>query len=66
MAEEPNWRTSSYTTHESCVEVADNDPYLVRIRDTKARTLGEVTVQPVAWKAFVDFCKAALGLLPQR
>ncbi|MDI3402585.1 DUF397 domain-containing protein [Streptomyces cavernicola] len=61
MAETPNWRTSSYTHTDSCVEVADNDPRRVRIRDTKTRTRGEVTVPPVAWQTFVEFCKAALG-----
>lgn len=53
----PNWRTSSYTGTENCVEVADNDPTEVRVRDTKARGRGTLTVQPTAWTAFVQFTK---------
>ncbi|MFF9101582.1 DUF397 domain-containing protein [Streptomyces rubrogriseus] len=31
----PNWRTSSYTETQNCVEVADNDPEHVLVRDTR-------------------------------
>jgi hypothetical protein len=53
----PNWRTSSYTGTENCIEVADNDPTEVMVRDTKARDRGTLTVQPMAWTAFVEFTK---------
>ncbi|GAA2628512.1 DUF397 domain-containing protein [Streptomyces vastus] len=54
---EPNWRTSSYTRSDSCVEVADNDPEKVMIRDTKDRSRGNLSVQPAAWAEFVEFSK---------
>ena len=53
----PNWRTSSYTGTENCVEVADNDPTKVTMRDTKACSRGIMAVQPAAWAAFVEFAK---------
>jgi hypothetical protein len=34
---DPNWRTSSYTKSDSCVEVADNDPAAVLVQDSKNR-----------------------------
>ncbi|PNG93432.1 DUF397 domain-containing protein [Streptomyces malaysiensis] len=57
MPESPNWRTSSYTRSDSCVEVADNDPNKVMVRDTKARHRGIVAVQRAAWRAFVEYVK---------
>lgn len=53
----PNWHTSSYTGTENCVEVADNEPTKVMVRDTKARSCGVVAVQPTAWTAFVEYAK---------
>ncbi|MFF7736067.1 DUF397 domain-containing protein [Streptomyces sp. NPDC007984] len=53
----PNWRTSSYTGTESCVEVAYNDPKHVIVRDTKARNRGTLAVQRTAWTAFVEYAK---------
>ncbi|MFE5124992.1 MULTISPECIES: DUF397 domain-containing protein [Streptomyces] len=57
MHESPNWRTSSYTRSDSCVEVADNDPKKVMVRDTKARDRGIMAVQRAAWTAFVEYVK---------
>ena len=57
MPESPNWRTSSYTRSDSCVEVADNDPKKVMVRDTKARHRGTMAVRRVAWTAFVEYVK---------
>lgn len=57
MTEIPNWRISSYTKSDSCVEVADNDPVSVLVRDTKDRNRGTMAVNPVAWREFVDFSK---------
>jgi hypothetical protein len=51
----PNWRTSSYTGTENCVEVADNEPTKVMVRDTKARSRGVMAVEPAAWVTFVEF-----------
>lgn len=53
----PNWRTSSYTETQNCVEVADNDPQKVVVRDTKARNRGTIEVQPATWTAFVEHAK---------
>jgi hypothetical protein len=53
----PNWRTSTYTGTENCVEVADNEPAHVMIRDTKDRSCGTLAVQPTAWAAFVELAK---------
>lgn len=55
----PNWRTSSYTGTENCVEVADNDPQHVMVRDTKARSRGVLAVQRDSWTAFVGYAKEA-------
>ncbi|MFD7227716.1 DUF397 domain-containing protein [Streptomyces sp. NPDC059881] len=53
--EVPNWRTSSYTRSDSCVEVADNDPTNVLVRDTKDRDGGTLSFPPSSWSAFVKF-----------
>ena len=53
----PNWRTSTYTGTENCVEVADNEPTKVMVRDTKERSRGTMAVQPITWVAFVGFAK---------
>ncbi|MFF7477094.1 DUF397 domain-containing protein [Streptomyces sp. NPDC008092] len=57
MTIEPNWRTSTYTKSDSCVEVADNDRQRLVIRDTKDRGRGVVTVRPATWSCFVEFTK---------
>ncbi|MFD9030339.1 DUF397 domain-containing protein [Streptomyces sp. NPDC059567] len=56
----PNWHTSTYSgaDNDACVEVADNAPGVVRVRDTKDRTKGEVTATPAAWDAFTAFARA--------
>lgn len=53
----PNWRTSSYTETQNCVEVADNDPTTVMIRDTKARSRGTIEVQRATWTTFVEHAR---------
>ncbi|WP_328549670.1 DUF397 domain-containing protein [Streptomyces sp. NBC_00366] len=57
MTIEPNWRTSTYTKSDSCVEVADNDPTVVRVRDTKNRQQGHMNLRPASWTRFVEFTK---------
>ncbi|MFC9393036.1 DUF397 domain-containing protein [Streptomyces sp. NPDC057027] len=54
------WRKSSYSNGDGgeCVEVADNTPGLVPVRDSK-RPDGPVLVVPVAaWAPFVEAVKA--------
>ncbi|MET9567196.1 DUF397 domain-containing protein [Streptomyces tauricus] len=50
----PNWRTSSYTETQNCVEVADNDLTIVMVRDTKARGRGTIQFHRTTWAAFVE------------
>ncbi|MFD9569757.1 DUF397 domain-containing protein [Streptomyces sp. NPDC059982] len=59
MSEKLNWRTSSYTGTETCVEVADDAPAGVMVRDSKNRNRGAVTVHPAAWRAFVASTKGS-------
>ncbi|MFF0556410.1 DUF397 domain-containing protein [Streptomyces sp. NPDC004266] len=54
------WRKSSYSNGDGgeCVEVADNTPGLVPVRDSK-RPDGPVLVVPAAaWVSFVEAVKA--------
>ena len=41
----------------ACVEVADNLPGVVLVRDTKDRDGGTLTFAPAAWSAFVERAK---------
>ncbi|MFK3983325.1 DUF397 domain-containing protein [Micromonospora sp. NPDC050397] len=49
------WRksTRSGTNGGACVEVADNLPGRVLVRDTKDRDGGTLSFGPEAWRAFV-------------
>ncbi|MFI6723690.1 DUF397 domain-containing protein [Streptomyces atratus] len=58
MPEAPNWRTSTYTSHENCVEVADNQPNTVMVRDSKNQDLATLFIPPGPWSAFVEFSKS--------
>jgi hypothetical protein len=51
----PNWRTSSYTGTENCIEVADSDPRAVMVRDTKDRDGGTLAFPLSSWMPFVEF-----------
>nr|WP_239009953.1 DUF397 domain-containing protein [Streptomyces sp. 769] len=51
---EPNWHTSSYTKNENCVEVADNNPSVIKVRDSKRRTGPVIDVAPTVWGAFLE------------
>ncbi|MDV5147984.1 DUF397 domain-containing protein [Streptomyces sp. SBC-4] len=56
---EPNWHKSTYSgSNDDCVEVADNAPSVVRVRDTKDHAQGEFTATPAAWAAFTAFARA--------
>ncbi|WP_028182632.1 DUF397 domain-containing protein [Salinispora arenicola] len=49
--------TRSGSNGGSCVEVADNLPSVVLVRDTKDRDGGTLQFNPTVWQAFVDFAK---------
>jgi hypothetical protein len=55
----PQWRKSTRSGGNggSCVEVADNLPGVVLVRDTKDRDGGTLHIEPTAWRAFVGFAK---------
>ncbi|MCO1598697.1 DUF397 domain-containing protein [Micromonospora sp. RHAY321] len=49
------WRTATRSSNNGgdCVEVADNLPGLVLVRDSKDRDGGTLTFVPAAWASFV-------------
>ncbi|NGM12128.1 DUF397 domain-containing protein [Verrucosispora sioxanthis] len=49
------WRTATRSSNNggNCVEVADNLPGRVLVRDSKDRTGGILAFTPAAWRAFV-------------
>ena len=59
MSTELRWRksTRSGTNGGSCVEVADNQPGRVYVRDTKDRDGGTLAFSSAAWRGFVDLTK---------
>ncbi|WFE23031.1 DUF397 domain-containing protein [Solwaraspora sp. WMMD937] len=52
---QPAWRTASRSNSNGgeCVEVADNLPGQVLVRDSKNRTSGTLTFTPTAWSTFI-------------
>ncbi|MFY1635084.1 DUF397 domain-containing protein [Solwaraspora sp. WMMB335] len=59
MSTEQTWRksTRSGSNGGDCVEVADNMPGRVLVRDTKDRDGGMLTFGPSAWRSFVELTK---------
>ncbi|MGW8553324.1 DUF397 domain-containing protein [Streptomyces tubercidicus] len=57
MTQKPNWRTSSYTKSDNCVEVADNNPAKVKVRDSKRRRGAELAFPSSSWTEFLEFVK---------
>ncbi|MGV9212587.1 DUF397 domain-containing protein [Micromonospora sp. RB23] len=54
------WRKSARSSDSgNCVEVADNLPGVVAVRDSKDVEGPALTFSPVAWGAFVTHTKAA-------
>ena len=53
------WRTSTRSSNNGgdCVEVADNLPGRVLVRDSKDRDGGALTFGPDAWRSFVSLAK---------
>lgn len=59
MSGQPIWRKSTRSGNggDTCVEVADNLPGQVLVRDTKDRDGGTLTFHPAPWAAFVNLAK---------
>ncbi|MEV0425903.1 DUF397 domain-containing protein [Micromonospora sp. NPDC050495] len=57
----PQWRVSSRSGNggDTCVEVADNLPDRVLVRDSTDRDGGTLAFAPAAWRAFVAGVRAA-------
>ncbi|MEU3453674.1 DUF397 domain-containing protein [Micromonospora sp. NPDC006766] len=55
-----HWRTSTRSSSNGgdCVEVADNLPGVVLVRDSKDRTGGTLRFTPTAWQSFVEIVRA--------
>lgn len=52
------WRTSTRSGAQgNCVEVADNLPGVVAIRDSKNRDGGTLTFGQASWQSFVSLAK---------
>jgi len=51
------WRKSTRSGNGECVEVADNLPGVVGVRDSKDPTGPVLAFEPRTWRAFVDFAK---------
>ncbi|MGW4677042.1 DUF397 domain-containing protein [Micromonospora taraxaci] len=53
---EARWRTATRSSNNGgdCVEVADNLPGRVLVRDSKDRDGGTLAFAPAAWSSFVD------------
>jgi hypothetical protein len=53
------WRTSTRSGNSgNCVEVADNLPGMVAVRDSKDRSGAALVLDPDAFRAFIDGVKA--------
>lgn len=59
MTQKPNWRTSSYTQTDTCVEVADDDPVEVYVRDSKNRSGAMLVFPRESWAEFIEFSKTS-------
>ncbi|MGX7674241.1 DUF397 domain-containing protein [Plantactinospora sp. DSM 117369] len=53
----PNWHKSSRSESGQCIEVADNLPDRVLVRDSKDRRGPVLTFSPQQWRGFVDLAK---------
>ena len=51
------WRTATRSGNTDCVEVADNLPGVVLVRDSKDRDGGTLHVTPSSWRSFVALAK---------
>lgn len=55
----PCWRKSTRSANDgNCVEVADNLPGVVLVRDSKDRSGPALTFRPDAWRSFVGVLRS--------
>ncbi|WP_326555111.1 DUF397 domain-containing protein [Micromonospora sp. NBC_01813] len=54
---EARWRKSTKSDSGNCVEVADNLPGRVYVRDTKDRDGTTLAFAPSSWSTFVELAK---------
>jgi hypothetical protein len=52
------WRKSSFSGGQNCVEVARNLPGIVAVRDSKNPEAPALVISRARWAAFVDSVKA--------
>jgi hypothetical protein len=57
VTEPQNWHTSTYTKSDNCVEVADNDPVEIKVRDSKRPGDAVLAFPQFAWDEFVAFVR---------
>ncbi|MBQ0891527.1 DUF397 domain-containing protein [Micromonospora sp. U56] len=51
------WRKSTRSGQGECIEVADNLPGVIGVRDSKDPAGPVLTFAPQTWRAFVTFAK---------
>ena len=51
------WRTATRSGNTDCVEVADNLPGVVLVRDSKDRDGATLHVTPSSWRSFIALAK---------
>ncbi|MFG2056365.1 DUF397 domain-containing protein [Micromonospora sp. NPDC048930] len=51
------WRKSTRSSQHDCVEVADNLPGVVGVRDSKDPSGPVLTFTPATWRAFIQRTK---------
>jgi hypothetical protein len=51
------WRKSTRSAQSECVEVADNLPGVVGVRDSKDPTGPALTFAPHTWRTFIEYAK---------
>ncbi|TDC43289.1 DUF397 domain-containing protein [Micromonospora sp. KC213] len=51
------WRKATRSGNTDCVEVADNLPGVVAVRDSKDPAGPVLAFEPATWKAFVRYAK---------
>ncbi|WDZ82229.1 DUF397 domain-containing protein [Micromonospora cathayae] len=52
------WRKATRSAHTDCVEVADNLPDIVAVRDSKDPHGPALVFTPTTWRAFVNLARS--------